>query len=280
MLKSLSYRKARALQICVVFSVAIFVQELLGYTHAGWIGFTVMMIYAGFDRGASLERTTQRFWGAMFGLFLSFLLWIVGQIDYRLIRVIIPIIVFFAFFSLGKLYAFPTVFTVTLTALGTDFYGSSSYASGSFFIEYFIFTVIAFLICLIFDHYIFKDNKLSHKFFIDLQKTILTNLTTLFNIVNNTTLRRGHYLKATAQLNVSVLELYAFTETAKYDIQDINLLDELSFFSSEMQQVYHNIRRLYILAPFKNDLLVFETSNILEQLAKVNQNQRIKYIGE
>ena len=159
MFKIIDYRKTRALQICLVFATALAIQRLLGYSHAGWIGFAVMMIYAGFDRGASLQRTYHRFWGAILGLLLSYILWLMGQVDFRLILVIVPVLVFMAYFSLGKLYAFPTIFTVTLTALGTDYYGGSDYAVPNFFFDYLLSTVVAFLLCFMYESGLTQNSK-------------------------------------------------------------------------------------------------------------------------
>src|SRR3990167_8423105 len=117
----LDYRTTRAFQICVVFAATIMVQEWLKFAHSGWIGFAVMMIYAGFDSGTSLHRTRHRFWGSMLGLLLSYVLWFFIRIHYETIFLVIPIVVFMAFFSLGKFYVSPTIFTVTLTALGIDY---------------------------------------------------------------------------------------------------------------------------------------------------------------
>ena len=92
-------------------------------------------------------------------------------------------------------------------------------------------------------------------------------------------LRHSRYFTTSTKLNVKVLDLYMFVNVTKYNIKDPGLLDELNFFSSEMQQAYHNIRRLFLIAPQINELLVLETKNILTELEKVNQDQRIKYIG-
>lgn len=281
MFKIVDYRKIRAFQICLVFATALTVQRLLGYSHAGWIGFAVMMIYAGFDRGASLQRTIHRFWGAVFGLLLSYILWFMGQVDFRLILIIIPFIVFMAYFSLGKLYAFPTTFTVTLTALGTDYYGGNNYAVPNFFFDYILSTIVAFLLCYLFDVLIFRNSQLSRKFYLDLQKKIITRLHMLFDIVTQRPLRNSHYLQISTRLNTNMLDLYAFTDTTKHDtVLNINFLEELSAFSSVVQQAYHNIRRLFVTAPQKNKLLELETQNILNELNRINQSQRMKYIGE
>lgn len=281
MFTTLDYRKIRALQISLVFATALAVQRLLGYSHAGWIGFAVMMIYAGFDKGASLQRTTHRFWGALLGLLLSYILWIIGQIDFRLIVLIIPVIVFMAYFSLGKLYAFPTIFTVTLTALGTDYYGGNDYAVPNFFFDYLLSTIVAFLLCFLFEYYLFRNSQLSYQFYLDLQQRILVHLTKLFKIVTERPLRESSYLKISTVLNTNLLELYTFVDTTQHETHpEIKLLKELAIFGSTVQQVYHNIRRLFVLAPHPNELLAQETQNILQQLMMENQHQRKKYIGQ
>ncbi|WP_454782021.1 FUSC family protein [Legionella sp. WA2022007384] len=281
MFKIVDYRKARALQICLVFSTALAVQSVLGYSHAGWIGFAVMMIYAGFDRGASLQRTTHRFWGAVLGLLLSYMLWFIGQIDFRFILIIIPVIVFMAYFSLGKRYAFPTIFTVTLTSLGTDYYGRNNYAVPNFFFDYLLSTIVAFLLCFMFETLVFRNSQLSRKFYIDLQKRIITHLNKLFDIVTQKPLRDSIYLKESIVLNTSMLDLYAFVDAAKHERNlDVNFANELDSFGSVVQQAYHNIRRLFVLGAHRNEILKIETRSILEQLTRINQSQRIKYIGE
>jgi hypothetical protein len=204
-----------------------------------------------------------------------------GQIDFRLILVVIPFFVFMAYFSLGKLYAFPTIFTVSLTALGTDYYGGNNYAVTNFFFDYLLSTIVAFLLCFVFEFFVFRDSQLARKFYLDLQKRIIGGLNKLFHIVIQRPLRDSAYLHISTALNNNILDLYAFVDTAKHETdQEVNFLEELAFFSSVVQQVYHNIRRLFVLAPNRNELLELETRNILEQLDRDNQSQRIKYIGE
>ena len=61
MFGKLSYRSLRAVQISTVFCFTIIVQEGLRYPRAGWTGFAVMMIYAGFDIGTTILRADLRF---------------------------------------------------------------------------------------------------------------------------------------------------------------------------------------------------------------------------
>ena len=99
MSKFVEYRATRAFQICIVYVTTLLIERLLQFNRAGWIGFVVMMIYVGFDSGASMNRTLHRFLGTMIGLLLSYFLWLLGLLDYRLIMTVIPIIVFFSFFA-------------------------------------------------------------------------------------------------------------------------------------------------------------------------------------
>ena len=109
MLHTFEYRSTRALQICIVFVTALVLERMLNYSRAGWIGFIVMMIYVGFDSGASIHRTMHRFWGTVLGLVLSYFLWQLGLLDFRLMLTVIPIVIFlsfFAFFSVHSLTHF------------------------------------------------------------------------------------------------------------------------------------------------------------------------------
>ena len=267
MLQLTDYRATRALQICIVFVTTLAIQRGLNFTRAGWIGFAVMMIYAGFDTGASLHRTFHRFWGAIFGLFLSYVLWFIGRIDYRIILMIIPVIVFMAYFSLGKYYAYPTTFTVTLTALGADYYPSETYYVALFFFDYFRATTIALGICVVFEYFIFKKSHLTHLFYRDLQQLIVQQLNELLTLVSTKPLRRGKFLTLSVQFNARILELNAFSCTSKHDYHlQYQQFDQLQLFHATAETIYQNIRQLFVGAPTNMDNLLFETKNKLDQL--------------
>ncbi len=267
-LRRKSYREARVFQICLVFSAAIGVQLLTLHEHAGWIGFTLMLIYAGFDKGTSLQRTRERVFGVILGLFIGYFIWVFGQIDYRFIIAMIPILLFFTYYFVGRNFIYQSAFIVALSVLGSDYYKSDNNAVANFLFEYLIFTLVAFAICIIFDHVVFRKVNLSRKFYFDLQEKILDHLNELFKIVAHQPLRRAHYIKNSNQFNVSVLELYAFIEATKYDIQNKTLEDESHVFRENMQQAYHNIRRLFLRTSLRNDQLVSETRKILDELEK------------
>jgi uncharacterized membrane protein YccC len=266
--KTIDYRSTRALQICIVFICTLLLQRWLLFKHAGWIGFAVMMIYAGFDTGASLHRTFHRFWGAMFGLFLSFILWFFCRMDYRIILVIIPFIVFMAYFSLGKFYAYPTVFTVTLTTLGTAYYSNNNYDVANFFFDYIRATTIALCICLFFEYFVFKKTHLTHRFYQDLTQLMSQQLQQLFTIVITKPLRQSQFIKLSAQFNSKVMELHAFSQTAQHDYHLKNQqMNKIKSVSTQAEQIYQNIRQLFVGVPAHEDRLILDTKHLLDQLS-------------
>ncbi len=269
-----NYRLTRALQICIVLVTTLAIQRLLHYLHAGWIGFSVMMIYAGFDPGSTLHRSLHRFWGAMLGLLLSFLLWSVIRIHYEIITLVIPIIVFMAFFSLGKLYATPTIFTVTLTALGTDYYPSDTYGVGEFFYDYARSTATALGICVFFEYFIFKNYKLSTQVYFDLQQTLVSQLERLFALVKTQPLRQSHYLKLSTQLQGNIQQLQAFLVGVKHDYHmQQHVLDERDDFDKLVQITYQNIRQLFVSGTQNQALLLANTQGSLDSLVRMSQGQ-------
>ena len=122
----LSYRSLRAVQISMVLFFTIIIQQLFLFPRAGWIGFSVMMIYAGFDNGTTLFRAYHRFLGMFLGLFIGYVLWFFGHLDYRLLIIILPLTIYLAYFLAGHAYSIPTVFTVSTAVIGTGYFAAPS----------------------------------------------------------------------------------------------------------------------------------------------------------
>ncbi|MDF1646562.1 MAG: FUSC family protein [Legionellaceae bacterium] len=271
MQKTIDYRTTRALQICIVFIATLLIQRALNFSHAGWIGFAVMMIYAGFDSGASLHRTMHRFWGAMLGLFLTYILFFLIRIDDDLIYIVIPVIIFMAYFSLSKYYVAPTIFTVTLTGLGSDYYQSNLYAIDQFFFDYTKATTIALSICVFFEYFVFKKKSLTHKFYFDLQQALVAELSVLFDVAATKPCRRSHYLKLSAQFNANILKLQTFLKTAQHDYHlRTHLFDEVEVFNVTIEKVYRNIQQLSVSTDKPLDGLVTDTQSMLNQLTTMS----------
>ncbi len=266
----MDYRAARALQICIIFVASLALQRWFAFSHAAWIGFSVMMINAGFDSGTSLHRTQHRFWGAMLGLFFSYWVWLVIRIHYEVIFIVIPIIVFMAFFVMGKLYASPTIFTVSLTALGTIYYNPSNYHPSEFFFDYGRSTLIALGICVFFEFFVFKKWRLAHRFYADMQQTLVRELYDTFQQVSAPSLRESRYLKSCAHLNTSVVAFNAFFSALKHDYHTKEEdFKDFYLFSTLVEEAYQNIRQLFVLKKQKKEILTEETANILARLSKI-----------
>lgn len=285
MLQNINFRTTRAIHICIVFTATLAIQELFNFPRGAWTGFAVMMIYVGFDAGSTIHRTFHRFWGATLGLFLSYILWFIGHIDYRTMFFIIPVMVFFAYYSLGKLYMFPTIFTVTLTALGTDYYATNTYYVGWFFSDYFICTVIALLICVFFEYFIFKGRNLTHKFYYELQQEIVKALQDLLVIAATKPINKSKLLKMTIKLNSKVLEFNVFLNNTRHDYNfNDDLLCELDIFFAKTKLVYQNLRQLFILAPPSSDYRWAETTRLIDDLIEISKmvqnDTSINYVGE
>lgn len=267
---SLDYRAARALQICIMFVASLALQRWFAFAHAPWIGFSVMMINAGFDSGTTLHRTQHRFWGAMLGLLFSFLLWLLIRIHYEFIFLIIPVVVFMAFFVMGKLYSAPTIFTVALTALGTIYYNSSTYHPSEFFFDYGRSTLIALAICVFFEFFVFKQWRLTHRFYGDMQQTLVRELDGLFQLVITCPVRESQYLKTCAHLNTSVVAFNAFFSALKHDYHTREEhFKDFGVFSKLVEDTYQNIRQLFVLKNEKKENLIQETEALLAHLFQI-----------
>jgi uncharacterized membrane protein YccC len=163
-----NYRTIRGFQITTVFTFTIFLQEAIRYPHAGWTGFGVMMIYAGFDSGATISRAYQRFLGMLLGLESGYFLWVIGHLDYRTLIVLIPMTVFFAYYLVGEKYSAPTAFAVNTSIIGVGYFAyDSRFTITNFLIDYFICTLIAFVIIYLFETLWFSRYKMMMRFLDD-----------------------------------------------------------------------------------------------------------------
>lgn len=272
MLKTVDYRTTRAIQIAIVFMGTLALQRWLDFSHAGWIGFAVMMIYAGFDPGTSVHRSIHRFWGAMFGLFLSYILFFLIRLDYDMIMVVIPLMVFMAYFTLSKYYVAPTIFTVTLTALGSDYYQNDHYVIDIFFFDYGKATILALGMCVSFEHFVFRKSNLTHKFYYELQQTLVQQLHTLYHLVSQTPLRRSRHLKLSTDFMTNHQKLVAFLKTAKHDTHvRAHLFDELQAFNQGVEQVYQNIQQVSVLGHKPDVRLRLKIKHALYRLDKMSE---------
>lgn len=267
MLRIGDYYNTRAVQICIVFTCSQLLEAYFHFTRAGWIGFAVMMIYAGFDSGASIHRSKHRFWGAVLGLLLSYFLFIIIRFNDDFIWLIVPIILFMAYFTVSKLYVTPTIFTVSLTGLGADYYQSESFAVQSFFEEYLFSTLIAYLLCVVLEYYVFKRADLSNKFYLESQEKIVNNLDNLFAKLSTQTINSSKFLKLTAELDEQLIRLGTFIRTSRHNYSMHRAFYKASKqFNLQAEQVYKHLHTLYIEKDKQQASLLTETASLLKDL--------------
>lgn len=278
MQKNIDYKTTRALQITTVFVGTLALQWALNFSHAGWIGFAVMMIYVGFDPGTSMHRTIHRFWGAMLGLFLSYILFFFIRFNNDMIFVVVPAVVFFAFFSLSKYYFSPTIFTVTLTALGSDYYHTAQYNVDQFFWDYGKATTLALGICVCFEYFIFRKTNLTGKFYADLQQKLCLELDTLFQLVSAKTLQKSAYLKLSVQCNNNIAALRSFLALSKKHAYHVtpSLFENEKAFDETAEDIFHNIRELFVLGVNAPEALRQQTKALLNKLEQLCHDVTLK----
>jgi hypothetical protein len=217
MLGKLGYRSLRGVQISTVFFFTVFIQEWLRYPRAGWTGFALMIIYAGFDNGATILRAYQRFWGMILGLFSGYILWFIGHLDYRLLLFIIPSTVFFAYYLTGSGYK-STVFTINTSLVGTGYFDTSVtlFPVTFFLTDYLMATIIALCIILVCEHFWFNQPKLMHLFIRDIQADMIRRLSRLVHLLHASPIKRSDWFDACIAYTESLFEMQTLAKNVQF----------------------------------------------------------------
>lgn len=270
LLNSFDYRTIRALHICIVFTTAFLIDLLFHIPRGSWMAFTVMMIYAGFDVGTSLQRVIHRFCGVVLGLCMARAIWFFCHLDYRLIFLVIPVLIAVYYYLLGKPYVFPTVFTVVLSVVGSDYFASRSFFVAWFFRDYFMCTIFAVIICWVFEYFIFRHVNMTRRFYSDLQKNLINVLETFFETVKHAPIRKSLYVKATISVNKKMIDLRDFVQNTKNDYHNKdNLIVELDEFNIDVHLIYQNIRKMFVLPMEERVVLMKETELLMLRLKQL-----------
>jgi hypothetical protein len=249
MFGKLNYRSLRAIQISTVLCFTLIIQELFRYPRAGWTGFAVMMIYAGFDNGTTILRAFNRFWGMLLGLLSGYVLWFVGHMDYRLLIIIIPITIYLAYFLAGQAYSVPTVFTVNTSVIGTGYFDTSItlFPITFFLTDYFMCTVIAFVIILLFEYFWFSRYKLINLFIKDTQGEVIRKLYRLVNLLNQNKIRRSDWFKACITYTDSLFEMEKLARNSQLLLSSGKAVgEEFNQFVSINADTFIRLKSLYI----------------------------------
>lgn len=246
--KPLSYRALRCVQISTVFFFTIIIQEWLRYPRAGWTGFAVMMIYAGFDNGTTILRTYHRFLGVLLGLFTGYILWFIGHIDYRTLITIIPMTVFFAYFLAGRIYSIPTVFTVCTSVIGSGYFNLDSTSTVMYYIiDYGMCTLVAFGIILVFEYCWFRHYGMMRRFIIDTQAEVVHDLYRLVHLLNQGKIKRTDWFESCLKLTRSLHEVDMLIENAQFMVRSERTVgDEFTEFVLLANRIFIGLKALYM----------------------------------
>ncbi|CEG56131.1 FUSC family protein [Legionella fallonii] len=245
----LSYRSLRGIQISVVFFFTIIVQELLHFPRAGWIGFAVMMIYAGFDNGTTILRAYHRFLGMLLGLLSGYLLWFLGHVDYRLLIIIIPITIYLAYFLAGQAYTVPTVFTVNTSVIGSGYFDTSrsTFPLTYFLLDYLMCTVIAFAIILVFEYFWFRRYNVMSLFIKDTQADVIRKLYRLIHLLNQDKISRSDWFDACITYTDSLFEMDKLARNSQFLIISEGVLgDHFNEFVALNNHIFIRLKALYL----------------------------------
>jgi hypothetical protein len=215
--------------------------------HAGWIGFSVMMIYVGFDHGTTLFRTFHRFWGMILGLISGFLLWFLGHVDFRLLILIIPVTIFLAYFLVGHAYSVPTIFTVNTAVIGTGYFSTSLTTTvNSFIYDYTAATIVALAICVFFEYFIFRRYGLMQRFISDTQLQIIQQLKILLELLNRESISKIAWFNACIGLSQLLGEVNNLVRNSEFEYSAHKAVgNEFNQFVTLTNQVFVNLKALY-----------------------------------
>lgn len=246
--KPISYRALRSLQICTVFFFAIIVQEWIGYPRAGWTGFAVMMIYAGFDSGTTVLRAFHRFIGMFIGLFIGYVFWFIGHLDYRTLIVLLPMSVFAAYFFAGRIYSVPTTFVVVASVIGVGFFNVDPTATVSYYVEdYSLTTAVAFVMILIFEYFWFRHYGMMRRFIIDTQAEVLQDLYNLVYLLNQGNVHHINWCKCCIKLTRSLHEVEVLIQSVPFMIRYEQAVGgDFVEFVSLANRIFIGLKALYI----------------------------------
>lgn len=246
--QAFTYLELRCIQISTVFFFTFFVQEWLRYPRAGWTGFAVMMIYAGFDNGTTIFRAYQRFLGVLLGLFSGYILWFIGHVDYRTLIIILPMTVFFAFFLVGREYSVPTVFTVNASVIGSGYFSTEHSLTVTYYIiDYTLCTLIAFGIILVFEYFWFRRYQLMERFISHTQAEVIDDLYILVRLLNQGKIRRTEWFRACIKLTDSLFAVNMLIRNAQFIIKSEGAVgDEFNQFVELTNRIFIGLKALYM----------------------------------
>jgi hypothetical protein len=206
----------------------------------------------------------------LLGLFSGYVLWFVGHIDYRLLIMIIPVTIFFAYFLAGQAYSVPTVFTVNTSVIGTGYFDTSNslFPLTFFLTDYLMCTIIAFVIILLFEYFWFSRYNLMHLFIKDTQAEVVRKLYRLIHLLNQEKISRSAWFKACISYTDSLFEMEKLERNAQFLISSEGVVgDEFNEFVVLNSHIFIQLKALYI-ATYTKRYRTYDYNVLLDEVQR------------
>lgn len=236
----LTYTQLRSVQISIVFTVTVFVEFLWRYPNAAITGYILMLVYAGFDNGTTLKRAYHRFLGSSFGIILGSFLWIIGNLDHRLMILIFPIILYFVYFFADHEYHLTTIFTVCGALAASGYYAAFyGYDVRHLMNDYAMCSMIAFVILIIFEYIFFRRYNHMRRFVIESQTNTIIHLFQLIKFLNQKVHSHKIWFNECAHLIENLNQTRRLLQNTHF------VLGAREEFGNEFQLFFHQVNRIY-----------------------------------
>lgn len=277
---TVNYRLMRGIQISFVFFFIVFVQELWRFPHAGWCGFTAMMIYAGFDNGTTVVRAYHRFLGVVLGVLLGYIIWCFARYNYRVWYFIVPMVVYGTFFWSATVYAIPTIHTVCASIFAFGYFDTqSSFVISYFVMDYLMATLIGFSIIMLVERYWFSHEWMMRRFLRDVQQKVLDELQQLMMLIQQEKIRHIEWIKCCEHVDCCLDELNRLLTNILYELNDEKIhLPLFEQFTKLTNHILLNLKALYC-AYWTKQIKQFDCEQ-LEALIKSDWNELQTYLVE
>ena len=245
----MSYLTVRGFQVSTIFFCITVVQEAWRFPHFGWTGFIAMMILSGLDDGTSMVRADNRFLCVLYGVFVGYLVWAIGHIDYRLLYFMLPLLVYGIFFWAASAFNTSITFTASSAIIGFGYWDPlSTFSIGFFVMDFVMAAVIGFCVILLLETFFFKQHQMMRIFLRDAQEEVVTNLYLLVNALRQEKLdNRVEWFKKGIKLSFVLEEMHKLSQNEHFVVRSKQVVgEEFKQFVTSCNCIFINLNAIYL----------------------------------
>ena len=253
----MSYLTVRGFQVATIFFCITLVQEAWRFPHFGWTGFIAMMILSGLDDGSSMLRADNRFLCVLYGVFVGYLVWVIGHIDYHLLYFMLPLLVYGIFFWAGSAFNTSITFTASSAIIGFGYWDPlSTFSIGFFVMDFVMAAVIGFCVILLLETFFFKQHQMMRFFLRDAQEEVVANLYLLVNALRQEKLdNRVDWFKKGIKLGFILEEMHQLSQNEHFIVRSKQVVgDEFKQFVTSCNCIFINLNAVYFSSSTRRPL--------------------------